>query len=59
MIDKAINFESHEKPIIKTANQTLSALSRFVPFVTDLNKIFIFKFLLQASSVIVNYTMNV
>ena len=38
IIDKDLNFQSHTKSIIKTANQKLSALIRDVPFMTDINK---------------------
>ena len=35
IIDKDLNFQSHTKSIIKTANQKLSALIRVAPFMTD------------------------
>ena len=38
IIDKDLNFQSHTKSIIKTANQKLSALIRVAPFMTDFNK---------------------
>ena len=42
IIDKDLNFQSHTKSIIKTANQKLSALIRVAPFMTDFNKKVIF-----------------
>ena len=42
IIDKDLNFQSHTKSIIKTANQKLSALIRVAPFMTDFNKEVIF-----------------
>ena len=42
MIDKDLNFQSHTKSIIKTANQKLSALIRVAPLMTDFNKTVIF-----------------
>ena len=42
IIDKDLNFQSHTKSVIKTANQTLSALIRVTAFMTDFNKKFIF-----------------
>ena len=42
IIDKDLNFQSYTKPIIKTANQKLSALIRVTPLITDLNKRVIF-----------------
>ena len=42
IIDKDLNFQSYTKPIIKTANQKLSALIRVTPLMTDLNKRVIF-----------------
>ena len=41
-IDKDLNFQSHTKSMIKTANQKLSALIRVAPFMTDFNKKVIF-----------------
>ena len=40
--DKDLNFQSHTKSIIKTANQKFSALIRVAPFMTDFNKKVIF-----------------
>ena len=37
IIDKDLNFRSHTKSIIKTANQKLSALIRVAPFVIAFN----------------------
>ena len=42
IVDKDLNFQSHTKSIIKTANQKLSALIRVTPFMTDFNKKVIF-----------------
>ena len=42
IIDKDLNFQSHTKLIIKTANQKLSALIRVAPFMTNFNKKVIF-----------------
>ena len=42
IIDKDLNFQSHTKSIIKTANQKLSALLRVAPLMTDFNKKVIF-----------------
>ena len=42
IIDKDLNFQSHTKSIIKTANQKLSSLIRVAPFMTDFNKKVIF-----------------
>ena len=42
IIDKDLNFQTYTKPIIKTANQKLSALIRVTPLMTDLNKRVIF-----------------
>ena len=38
IIDKDLNFQSHTKSIIKTANQKQSVLIRVVPLMTDFNK---------------------
>ena len=38
IIDKDLNFQSHTKPIIKTANQKLSILTRVAPLITDFKK---------------------
>ena len=38
IIDKDLNFQSHTKSIIKTADQKLSALIRVAPFMADFNK---------------------
>ena len=35
IIDKDLNFQSHTKSIIETANQKLSVLNRVTPFMTD------------------------
>ena len=42
IIDKDLNFQSHTKTIIKTANQKLSDLIRVAPFMTDFKKKVIF-----------------
>ena len=42
IIDKDLNFQSHTKSIIKTANQKLTALIRVAPFMTGFNKKVIF-----------------
>ena len=42
IIDKDLNFQSHTRSIIKTANQKLSALIRVAPLMTDFNKKVIF-----------------
>ena len=42
IIDKDLNFQSHTKSIIKTANQKESVLIRVVPLMTDFNKKVIF-----------------
>ena len=42
IIDKDLNFQSHTKSIIKTANQKLSALIKVAPLMTDFNKKVIF-----------------
>ena len=42
IIEKDLNFQSHTKSIIKTANQKLSSLIRVAPFMTDFNKKVIF-----------------
>ena len=42
IIDQDLNFQSHTRSIIKTANQKLSALIRFTPLMTDFNKKVIF-----------------
>ena len=44
MQNKNLNFQSHTKSIIKTANQKLSTLVRVAPFMTDFNKMVIFNF---------------
>ena len=41
IIDKDLNFQSHTKSIIKTANQKLSALIRIAPLMTDIFNSFI------------------
>ena len=56
IMDKDLNFQSHWKSIIKTANEKLSALIRFSTFMTDFNKKAIFNCLLRASSVIFSYS---
>ena len=38
IIDKDLNFLSHLKSVIKTANQKLSALIKVAPLMTDFNK---------------------
>ena len=38
IIDKDLNFQSHTKSIMKTANQKLGALIKVAPFMTDFNK---------------------
>ena len=48
-IDKDLNFQSHAKSIIKTANKKLSALIRVAPFFVDFP-------LLKDSSIIVHYS---
>ena len=47
IIDKDLNFQSYTKPIIKTANQKLSALIRVTPLMTDLNKRVIFNSIIK------------
>ena len=42
IIDKNLNFQSHTKSIIKTANSKLSALIKDAPFMTDFNRKVIF-----------------
>ena len=42
ILDKDLNFHSHTKSIIKTANQKLSAFFRVAPLMTDFNKKVIF-----------------
>ena len=42
IIDKGLNFQSHAKSNIKTADQKLSALFGVAPFMTDFNKNVIF-----------------
>ena len=42
IIDKGLNFQSHTKSIIKTANQNLIALIRVAQFMTHFNKRVIF-----------------
>ena len=42
IIDKDLNFQSHKKSIIKTANQKLRVLIRVTPSMTDFNKKVIF-----------------
>ena len=44
IIDKDLNFQSHPKSIIKTANQKLRALISVAPFMTDFNKKVIFNY---------------
>ena len=48
IIDKDLNFQSYTKPIIKTANQKLSALIRVTPLMTDLNKRVIFNSVIKS-----------
>ena len=56
IIDKDLNFQSHTKSIIKTANLKSSALTRVAAFMTDFNKKVIFNSFLKDSSIIVPYT---
>ena len=47
IIDKDLNFQSHTKSIIKTANQKLSALIRVAPLMPDFNKKVIFNYFIK------------
>ena len=46
-IDKDLDFQSHTKSIIQTANQKLSALIRVAPLMTDFNKKVTFNFFIK------------
>ena len=39
IIEKDLNFQSHTKSIMKTANHKLTSLLRVLPFATDCNKL--------------------
>ena len=56
IIDNDLNFQSHTKSNIKTANQKLSAFVRVAKFMTDFEKRVIFNALLKASSIIFPYS---
>ena len=57
IIDNALNFQSHTKSIIKTANQNLSAFIRAALFMNDFKKKnVIFNSLLKATAIIVSYS---
>ena len=51
-IDKDLNFQSHSKSTIKTANQKLSALTRVAPFMTNFNRKVISNYLIKGQ---INY----
>ena len=56
IIYKVLNFQSHTKSIMKTANQKLSTLIRVAPFMTDFNKKVTFNSFLKNSSIIVPFS---
>ena len=69
IIDKDLNFQSHTKSIMKTANQNLSALIRAAPLMTDFNKKVVFNpfikgqfnycpLLWMCSTIAVNHEIN-
>ena len=56
IINKDLNFQSHTRSIIKTANKKLSALIRVAPLMTDFNKRLYLTPSLKSSSIIVPYS---
>ena len=59
IIDKDLNFQSHKKSIIKTANQKLSALIKVALFVTDFNKKVTFNSFFKRAVQLLSLTLDV
>ena len=59
IIDKDLNFQSHKKSIIKTANQKLSALIKVALFMTDFNKKVTFNSFFKRAVQLLSLTLDV